>query len=155
MKKITIVAASAAAAIVLAAGGWYAYQEIQPVGQESLYSIDVTDPREVARESQNIFLGEVVKDTGVQTISDVDSHTYRVKVKEILRGSLHGEVTVTEAIDLSDNRTYGVGQTYVFATNAWTKPEDGHAQLYLGPVVPADATAAAQWKQAAALPRSQ
>lgn len=156
MNRITIVAVSAAAAVVLAAGGWYAYQEMQPVGQESLYSIDVTDPTEVAPEAENIFLGEVVKDSGVETVSDVDSRTYRVKVKELIRGSLNGEVTVTEAVDVYDSRrAYSVGETYVFATNSWAKPENGHAQLYLGPLLPADASAAGRWRDAAALPRTR
>ncbi|WP_327308928.1 hypothetical protein OG730_40090 [Streptomyces sp. NBC_01298] len=41
----------------------------------------------MAPEAESIFLGEVVRDSGVETVSDVDSRTYRLKVKELIRGT--------------------------------------------------------------------
>ncbi|WP_424217297.1 hypothetical protein ACN20G_35020 (plasmid) [Streptomyces sp. BI20] len=135
------------AALVL--GAWLTYRVVQPVGQEALYSYDVTDPGVVAHQAQNVFVGDVVAETGVRTVSDVDSRTYRVRVKESLKGPLRGEVTVTQSLDLDGPAPYRVGATYLFATNAWSDPDDGHAQLYNGPAHAVDAAAVERWKAAA------
>ncbi|MFD3530181.1 hypothetical protein [Streptomyces sp. NPDC058664] len=45
------------------------------------------------------------------------------------------------------------GRTYVFATHAWADvTENGHAQLYQGPMVPVDDAQLTEWKKAVALP---
>ncbi|MEU9720151.1 hypothetical protein [Streptomyces sp. NPDC047976] len=145
MNRLLLAAAVPAAATAVLAGGawlgWERYREAHAVS-EAVHAFDTTDPVLVAPEATAVFTGTVVEDLGRRTVEGLPSDAYRVRVERVLKGSASGEMLVSQS-DESD-RKYLVGQTYVWATNPATRPEEGVAQLYDAeprPATPADLAA--------------
>ncbi|MFI5617981.1 hypothetical protein [Streptomyces sp. NPDC051567] len=149
MKKLIVVGLAASAALALTAGGWAGwsgYRDANTVA-ESVYAYDTTDPELVAPDATAVFTGTVLADTGRRTVEDLPSDTYRVRVEQVLKGAAAGELLITQSAD-GESVKYTVGQTYVWATNPASRPEDGAAQLYDAPPRPADTAAVTTWARA-------
>jgi hypothetical protein len=103
---------------------------------ESSYGFDVSDKRQLAGYSEDVFLGRVVEAVGSE-----DSHTqYSVEVLEPIKGRLEGTVTVSqlgyvdgvETHEAEDQPLLVPGQQYVLVTNPDIDREGWHT-LIAGP----------------------
>ncbi|MEU3605679.1 hypothetical protein AB0E83_09525 [Streptomyces sp. NPDC035033] len=153
-RKTTALAAGAVAAGVLAVGGWLGYQQWnQPREGHVLRGYDAGSPASTAPHTENVFTGRVAAFEEQRNIEGWTQDVYRVEVGSVLRGDLSGTVRVTYGLDEGPAARLKDGQTYVFATAAWTDPaKDGHAHLYQGEMKPVDDAQLAVWKKAATLP---
>ncbi|MFF2194589.1 hypothetical protein [Streptomyces sp. NPDC058157] len=148
MNKLLVVAASAGAAAALAGGAWLGWNQYRTAHttSESVHAFDTTDPALVAPEATAVFTGTVLEDLGRRTVEGLPSDAYRVRVDRVLKGSAAGEMLVSQS-DETEHK-YLVGQTYMWATNPATLPEEGVAQLYDADPRPADDAAIATWTTA-------
>ncbi|MEU9033368.1 hypothetical protein AB0D45_00355 [Streptomyces sp. NPDC048352] len=149
MKKLLVAAVSAGAAAALAGGawvGWDQYRAARTTQSEAVHAFDTTDPNLVAPEAAAVFTGTVLEDLGRRTVEGLPSDAYRVRVDRVLKGNAMGEMLVSQS-DESGHK-YLVGQTYVWATNPATRPEEGVAQLYDADPRPASETDIATWTAA-------
>ncbi|MGW4781466.1 hypothetical protein ACWEPA_33010 [Streptomyces filamentosus] len=153
-RKTIALAAGTVAAGVLTAGGWLGYQQWnEPLDGHVLRGYDASSPTSTAPHTQNVFTGRVTAFEEQRNIEGWTQDVYRVKVGSVLRGDVSGTVRVTYGLDDGPTTRLKDGQTYVFATAAWTDTaKDGHAQLYQGEMKPVDDTQLTVWKEAAALP---
>ncbi|MFJ3877856.1 hypothetical protein ACIPW5_10395 [Streptomyces sp. NPDC090077] len=146
MNRLLLAAAvPAAAAAALVGGawlGWERYRDAHTEG-EAVHAFDTTDPLLVAPDATAVFTGTVVEDLGRRTVEGLPSDAYRVRVGHVLKGSASGEVLVSQS-DESAHK-YQVGQTYFWATNPATRPDEGVAQLYDAEPRPATAADVAAW----------
>ncbi|MEU8779088.1 hypothetical protein [Streptomyces sp. NPDC048606] len=148
MKKLLVATVSAGAAAVLVGGAWAGWEQYRHAHgtSEVVHAFDTTDPALVAPEATAVFTGTVVEDLGRRTVEGLPSDAYRVRVEHILKGTPAREMLVSQSDDTATR--YRVGNSYMWATNPATRPEEGVAQLYDAeprPVTDADINA---WTQA-------
>ncbi|MFF5705220.1 hypothetical protein ACFY7H_22365 [Streptomyces sp. NPDC012794] len=149
VKKLLVVVVSAGAAAVLAGGawlGWDQYRTAHTTHSEAVHAFDTTDPNLVAPEATAVFTGTVLEDLGRRTVEGLPSDAYRVRVERVLKGTASGEMLVSQS-DETEHK-YVVGQTYMWATNPATRPDEGVAQLYDADPRPAREADIATWTAA-------
>ncbi|MFF4648105.1 hypothetical protein [Streptomyces sp. NPDC001389] len=147
-KPLLIAAGSACAAVALACGAWLGWNQYRTTHatSESVHAFDTTNPALVAPEATAVFTGTVLEDLGRRTVEGLPSDAYRVRVNRVLKGSASGEILISQS-DETEHK-YQVGQTYMWATNPATRPEEGVAQLYDADPRPADNTTITTWTTA-------
>lgn len=147
-KPLLITAVSAGAAVALAGGAWLGWDQYSAAHatSESVHAFDTTDPALVAPEATAVFTGTVLEDLGRRTVEGLPSDAYRVRVDRVLKGSATGEMLVSQSDETAHK--YRVGQTYMWATNPATRPEEGVAQLYDADPRPAGEADIATWSTA-------
>ena len=139
--------------ILIAVGAVYAAVSGSASGSDrhvipSSYIFDVSDPRLVAGYADNVFVGRVERRVDVE--SDAQRTLYAVKVLERLKGTVSGEVTVSQLgyVDgedvyvLEDQPLLVVGRTYLVATT--DGQPDGNQTLIGGPAASIRITSDAQ-----------
>lgn len=107
---------------------------------ETSYGFDVSDKRQLAGYSEDVFLGRVIERLGSE-----DHHTqYSVEVIEPIKGRLEGEVVVSQLGYVDGVETHVAedqpllvpGQEYVLVTNPDVAHEGWHT-LIAGPAAAA------------------
>ncbi|MFE2852739.1 hypothetical protein ACFXJO_16615 [Streptomyces lavendulae] len=148
MNKLLITVVSAAAAAALAGGAWLGWAQYRSAHttSEAVHTFDTTNPALVAPEATAVFTGTVVEDLGRRTVEGLPSDAYRVRVNRVLKGNASREMLVSQS-DETEHR-YLVGQTYMWATNPASHPEEGVAQLYDADPRPAGEADIATWTSA-------
>ncbi|MFB0627687.1 hypothetical protein [Streptomyces sp. AB3(2024)] len=87
-----------------------------------------------------------MEDLGRRTVEGLPSDACRVRVDRVLKGNASGEMLVSQS-DETEHK-YLVGQSYMWATNPATRPEEGVAQLYDADPRPAGEADIATWTSA-------
>jgi hypothetical protein len=97
------------------------------------YIVDISNDRELAGVSHNIFVGEVIEQTGNLLVDDMPNTQFKVNVLNNIKGNLTGPVIVnqeggyittndTQYLYLMENdKLLQPGNTYLFATRASEK----------------------------------
>ena len=97
------------------------------------YFKDMSDPKVLVGASQDVFVGEVIAKQGQTGKYGYVESQYKVKVLEVFKGSLSGDVTVnrrggydrwTRTVQLVDGAP-NTGKSYLFATRS-NSVEDWH-----------------------------
>jgi hypothetical protein len=120
-------------------------QDVRQV--ETLAVTDLSDDRKLVGLSHNVFLGTVIQEQGKTTSEPLPETQYDVRVLRTVKGSVAGDVVVSQQGGMDENGDtvvvdgdvpLEIGQTYLFAarTNAAT---GWHTLIPHYGILPADA----------------
>lgn len=111
------------------------------------YSKDFSDKRELGKFADNIFIGEVVKESGREPITGNHDTQFTIRITQNIKGALLGDITVNQEggyykekgklylQQFEKDSILKTGQMYLFAVNSTKSgffrmlPKFGHTSL--------------------------
>ena len=117
MLGLAVVSIAAAAGTVI----WVYFLGFVPwredVIVDPLWAIDRSDDRQLAGAAHNIFFGQVAEEVGSEEYQGTLETQFRVRVLEVLKGDLSGEITVNQ-----QGGTYPDGAIYQIVGDKFLEP---------------------------------
>jgi len=155
----------AAFVLAVAAVGWFAIPYPTDHVHPS-YGVSLETPAEAAGWADDVFVGRVEQQLGVERANDLPVTTYRITVHSTLKGQVQGSVKVAQEggddpvrrqrVVVGEAPPLQVGATYVLATrvhpNGWHNEPSNFTPIQVGG--PDDARLEA-WRQGVQSPATQ